>query len=202
MDYDTIEYRDLQLLVTLSERFWDTTCTFHFPGISEVMLTPYDFSTITGLKLGGERIEGNDSISPVEIKSLLGVIPPRVRSKNMPLMWLYTNIDKCETVATSTQIFMLLFIGTPLYLDLGSTMSLRYLWSLRDIDRIRNYDWGGMAYATILYFMTQLSRRCLSSLGGAPLVWQVRFKFLVRYILQRLIMLLLMRADLFSSLDV
>jgi len=59
------------------------------------MLTSYDFSTISGLKLGGERIKINDSISSVEIRGLLGVMPPRVRSKNVPLMWLYTNIDKC-----------------------------------------------------------------------------------------------------------
>ena len=72
-------------------------------------------------------------------------------------MWLYSNIDKCETMATSTRMFMLLFIGTLLCLDLGSTVSLRYLWSLRDIDQIKNYDWGGMAYATLLHFMTQLS---------------------------------------------
>jgi len=50
-------YKDLQLLVVASsEQFWDTTCTFHFLGIGEVMLTPYDFSTITSLKLVGERI--------------------------------------------------------------------------------------------------------------------------------------------------
>ena len=42
------------------------------------MLTPYDFSTITSLKLGGERIEGDDSISSVEIRGLLGVMPPQV----------------------------------------------------------------------------------------------------------------------------
>ena len=72
-------------------------------------------------------------------------------------MWLYSNIDKCETMATSTRMFMLLFIGTLLCPDLGSTVSLRYLWSLRDIDQIKNYDWGGMAYATLLHFMTQLS---------------------------------------------
>ena len=72
-------------------------------------------------------------------------------------MWLYSNIDKCETMATSTRMFMLLFIGTLLCPDLGSTVSLRYLWSLRDIDQIKNYDWGDMAYATLLHFMTQLS---------------------------------------------
>jgi len=39
LDSDTTEYKDLQLLVVLSERFWDTSCTFHFPGIGEMILT-------------------------------------------------------------------------------------------------------------------------------------------------------------------
>ena len=78
-------------------------------------------------------------------------------------------------MAKGAHMFMLLFIGTFLCLDLGSTVNLRYLWILRKIKQIWNYDWGGMAYATLLHFMTQLSRRSLSSLGGAPFVWQVRF---------------------------
>ena len=90
-------------------------------------------------------------------------------------MWLYKNIENCKTIATSTRMFTLLFIGIFLYLDIGSTMSLRYLWSLKDIDQIKNYDWGGMAYATLLHFMNQLSWCSLSSLSGAPFVWQVRF---------------------------
>ena len=136
MDHNTNEYKDLQLLLALSERFWDTTCTFDFSGIGEVMLTPYDFSAITGLKLGGERIEVNDSISSVEIRGLLGMMPPKVRSKNIPLMWLYSNIDKCETITTSTCMFMLLFIGSLLCPNLGSTVSLHYLWSFRGINQI------------------------------------------------------------------
>ena len=59
-------------------------------------MTPYDFLAIIGLKLGGERIKVNDSISSVEIRGLLGVMPPKIRSKNVPLMWLYSNIDKCD----------------------------------------------------------------------------------------------------------
>ena len=78
-------------------------------------------------------------------------------------------------MAIGTRMFMLLFIRTFLCPDLGSTVSLRYLWSLRDINQLKNYDWGGMAYATLLHFITQLSRRSLSSLGGVPFVWQVRF---------------------------
>ena len=97
------------------------------------MLTPYDFSAITGLRLGGERIKVNDSITSAEIKSLLGVMPSKMKSKNVSLMWLYTNIENRKIVATGTRMFMLFFIGTLLCPDLGTTVSLCYLWSLRDI---------------------------------------------------------------------
>ena len=139
-----------------------------------MILTPYDFLVITGLRLGGERIMVNDFLTLKEIKSLLGVMPPNLKSKNVSLMWLYKNIENCNTIATGSLMFMLLFIETFLCPDLGSTVSLHYLWSLRNIGQIKNYDWGGMAYATLLHFMTQLSRCNLSSLGGAPFVWQVR----------------------------
>ena len=69
-------------------------------------------------------------------------------------MWLLSNIDKCKTVATGTLMFMLLFIGTLLCFDLGSSVSLCYLCSSKDINRIKDYDYGRMAYATLLHFMT------------------------------------------------
>ena len=84
LNHDANEYKDLQLLLALLERFWDTTCTFHFLGIGEVTLTPYDFLAITSLKLGGERIKVNDSITSAEIKSILGVMPSKIRSKMYP----------------------------------------------------------------------------------------------------------------------
>ena len=102
-------------------------------------------------------------------------MPSKMRSKNVPLSWLCENITKCDTMARGTRMFMLPFIETFLYLELGNIVNLRYLWSLRNIEQIKNYDWGSMAYATVLHFMTQLSRHSLSSLGGAPFVWQVRF---------------------------
>ena len=102
-------------------------------------------------------------------------MPSKMRGNNIPLSWLCENIPQCETIAKSARMFMLLFIGTFLCPDLGSTVNLRYLGSLRKIEQIRNYDWSGMAYATLMHFMTQLSRQSLSSLGGAPFVWQVRF---------------------------
>ena len=139
------------------------------------MLRPYNFSVITGLRLGGERILVNDSLPSAELKKLLGVVPSRMKSNNIPLSWLCENIPLCENVAKGVYMFMLLFIRTFLRPDLGSTVNLSYLGSLRKIEQIQNYNWGGMAYATLMHFMTQLSRWTLSSLGRAPFVWQVRF---------------------------
>ena len=127
MNQEAQEFKDLQLLLTLSDRFWDTTCTNHFSGIGEVMLTPYDFSVITNLRLGGERIRVNDFLTPKEIKKLLGVVPSIMKSKNVLSMWLFQHIKGCKTMAMGARMFMLLFIMTFLCPDLGSTMNLRYL---------------------------------------------------------------------------
>ena len=182
-NHETHEYKDLQLLLALAKRFWDTTCTFHFPNIGEVMLTPYDFFVITGLRLGGKQTLVNDSLTSTELKKFLGVMPSRMRSNNIPLSWLCESIPQCETVAKGACIFMLLFIGTFLRSDLGSNVNLRYLGSLRKIEQIQNYVWGGMAYASLMHFMTQLSKQSLSSLGGASFVWQVRFGIYCCYVL-------------------
>jgi len=110
--------------VALFERFWGTTYTFHFPSIGEVMLTPYDFSVIIGLKLGGERIEGHDTISPTEVKMYLGINPPRVSDSNVSLIWLFSNIEKYKSVETGTRMFMLLFIGSLLCPELRGTVQI------------------------------------------------------------------------------
>ena len=67
-NHEIHEYKDLQLPLALAERFWDTTCTFHFPNNGEIMLTPYDFSVITSLRLGGKIILVNDSLTSTELK--------------------------------------------------------------------------------------------------------------------------------------
>jgi len=58
--------------VAISEWSWDTTC---------------DFSVIPSLKLGGERIEGHDTISSTKVVDYIGVNPPRVSGNNVSLMW-------------------------------------------------------------------------------------------------------------------
>ena len=76
------------------------------------MLTPYNFSVITSLMLDGKRILFNDSFTSTELKKLLGIMPSRMRSNNIPLPWLCENIPQCEIVAKGARMFVLLFIGT------------------------------------------------------------------------------------------
>ena len=52
------------------------------------------------------------------------------------LSWLCESIPQCETVAKGARMFMPLFIGTFLCSNLGSTVNLCYLGSLRKIEQI------------------------------------------------------------------
>ena len=106
------------------------------------------------MRLGGKRILVNHSLTSTKLKKLLGVMPSRMRSNNVPLSWLCESIPQCEIVVKGARMFMLLFIRTFLCPDLGSTVNLRYLGILRKIEHLRNYDWGGMANATLMYFTT------------------------------------------------
>ncbi|CAL2276806.1 unnamed protein product [Prunus armeniaca] len=47
---------DRPLLVALVERWWDTTHTFHFDEVGE-MMTLTDFTAIIGLHVGGKRLK-------------------------------------------------------------------------------------------------------------------------------------------------
>ena len=87
------------------------------------MLTPYDFFVIKGLRLGGKRILVHDSLTSANLKktSRCGAL----KINNVPLSWLCESIAQCETMAKGACMFMLLFIGTFLCLDLGSTVNLR-----------------------------------------------------------------------------
>ena len=98
--------------------------------------------------MGGKRILVDDSFTSTELKKLLGVVPSRIKSNNIPLSLLCENIPLFENAAKGAHMFMLLFIETFLCSDLGSTVNLHYLGSLRKIEQIQNYDRGGMAYDT------------------------------------------------------
>ncbi|KAI8568017.1 hypothetical protein RHMOL_Rhmol02G0165900 [Rhododendron molle] len=67
---------DRAVLTALTERWWDTTNTFHFR-FREMTVTLIDFTAITGLRVGGEPIPYDSSIEldDVALEWFLGQVP-------------------------------------------------------------------------------------------------------------------------------
>ncbi|KAL7163727.1 hypothetical protein ACSBR2_039781 [Camellia fascicularis] len=62
------------LLGALVERWWDTTNSFHFSTIREMMMTPYNFAMLTGIEVGANPIPYDMNMGEWEV-AWLYVIP-------------------------------------------------------------------------------------------------------------------------------
>ncbi|KAL7229738.1 hypothetical protein ACSBR2_008278 [Camellia fascicularis] len=63
----------------LMERWWDATNSLHFSSTREMMMTPYDFSMITGLPVGGDPIPFESDMGSCNAAQLylLRAMPPK-----------------------------------------------------------------------------------------------------------------------------
>ncbi|KAL7258257.1 hypothetical protein ACSBR1_004389 [Camellia fascicularis] len=77
------------LLGTLVERWWDTTNSFHFPTTRKMTMTPYDFTMITSLGVGGDPIPFDIDMGEWEAAwvELLGARPPIYRTNMVKYSW-------------------------------------------------------------------------------------------------------------------
>ncbi|GMP37377.1 hypothetical protein CsSME_00009087 [Camellia sinensis var. sinensis] len=69
------------LFAALVERWWDTTDSFYFSAAGDMTMTPYDFSMLTGIEVGGDPIPLDtdmDEWTAAQIY-LLGEVPPLAR---------------------------------------------------------------------------------------------------------------------------
>ena len=69
------------LLAALVERWWDTTDSFHLSAIGEMTMTPFDFSLLTGIGIGGDPIPYNTDMGEWDAAQIffLGTRPPLSR---------------------------------------------------------------------------------------------------------------------------
>ncbi|KAL7163962.1 hypothetical protein ACSBR2_039965 [Camellia fascicularis] len=102
------------LLSALVERWWDTTNSFHFSSTGEMTMTPYDFSMITGLRVGGDSIPfGLDMGSHLETQA---------------------------EIEQYTRGFLIYLLGTTLFVNKWNTVGLYVLSALVVLARVRFYD--------------------------------------------------------------
>lgn len=57
---------DRPLLAALVERWWDTTDSFHFSATRDMTMTPFDFSMLTDIGVGGDPIPFDTDIDEWE----------------------------------------------------------------------------------------------------------------------------------------
>ncbi|KAL7175162.1 hypothetical protein ACSBR2_028881 [Camellia fascicularis] len=77
------------VLGALVERWWDTTNSFHFSTVGEITMTPYDFSMLTGIEVGGCLIPYDTDMGEWETAwiYLLGAHPHLFRSRMVQYSW-------------------------------------------------------------------------------------------------------------------
>ncbi|KAL0015605.1 hypothetical protein SO802_002674 [Lithocarpus litseifolius] len=133
---------------------------YDFFVITGLKLTPYDFFVITGLKLGGGRIRVHDSLSTSEIKKLLGVMPSKMRSKNVPLSWLCENITKCDTVARGQSTHQMSLAQSGVFLNFLVPCPYFFLacWMAHDLGRF------------LLQVDVDLMEESMQTIGGLQLL--------------------------------
>ena len=148
---------DKKGLQALVERWMDTTHTFHLP-VGEMTITPGDFAFLTGISCEGRMIEFDCSIYTPTVQAhyihqLLGFVP-RVRAGVIAYGELRAHWER-RVPTTGWELdklvrsFLLYSFGCTLFADAASSVDLCLLPPLRNLDTVREWDWGSPALASL-----------------------------------------------------
>ncbi|GMP84840.1 hypothetical protein CsSME_00038212 [Camellia sinensis var. sinensis] len=175
------------LLAALVERWWDTTNSFHFSVAEDLTMTPYDFSMLTGIGVGGDPIPFVTDMDEWDAAQLylLGTQPPFARVGFVRYSWFESHFRVEPAMAEEAQMspeevdqyargFIMFLFGTTLFADRANTVPLCLLSALVDVRRIRRYDWGGAGLTTLYGYMSSSSRlsgQLLVILTSVLLLW-------------------------------
>uniref|UniRef100_A0A2N9I571 Aminotransferase-like plant mobile domain-containing protein n=1 Tax=Fagus sylvatica TaxID=28930 RepID=A0A2N9I571_FAGSY len=136
------------------ERFFHHTGTIHL-STCEVGVLPVDWSAILGIRFGG-RIPPSDPVSDFEALEILGIDDPAAIIEEPPTELRYRQW-------TAYFIFSC-FLGND-----KSTIPTPIVGMFRDIDDLRDYDWGALTYGFYIRGLRRFSRRETASFLG---FWQ------------------------------
>lgn len=132
---------DSALIQTLTEKWWDTTHTFHFDQFGEMTMTPKDFSAISGLSIGGKILKLDNLIhhNYDELLRLLGEPIRDIKGHSIDVHWLsqaYRGIQCYDSNQEDiiVRTFLLALLGSTLFSKANNRVPLYYLESLKQID--------------------------------------------------------------------
>ncbi|GMP70779.1 hypothetical protein CsSME_00029484 [Camellia sinensis var. sinensis] len=174
------------LLAALAERWWDTTDSFHLSATGDMTMTPYDFSMLTGIGVGGDPIPFDtdmDEWTAAQIH-LLGDVPPLACPSFVRYSWFEVQfrvqpalVEEAlmtpEAVERYARGFLMFLLGTTIFADRANTVPFCLLSALVDVRQILHYDWGGATLATLYGYMSSASRGSGQLLGGYWRAWEL-----------------------------
>ncbi|GMP23323.1 hypothetical protein CsSME_00000960 [Camellia sinensis var. sinensis] len=166
-------------------RWWDTTDSFHLSAMGDMTMTPFDFSMLTGIGVGGDPIPFDTDMDEWEAAQmyLLGDLPPLACPGFVRYSWFEDHFriqapTTREEEEQYTRGFLMFLLGTTLFTDRANTVPLCLLSALVDVTRIRGYDWGGAGLATLYGYMSSSSRLSGQLLRGYWRAWEIRLLLL------------------------
>jgi hypothetical protein len=153
------------------ERFFHHTGTFHL-STCEMGVLLVDWSAILGIRFGG-RVPPSEPISDLEALEILGIDDPAaIEGKKLPSLrvrylrdLLMREMDEPPTELRYRQ-WVAYFIFSCFLGNDKSTVPTPIIGMFRDVDTLRDYDWGALTYGFYIRGLRRFSRReTISFLG-------------------------------------
>uniref|UniRef100_A0A2N9I3D5 Aminotransferase-like plant mobile domain-containing protein n=1 Tax=Fagus sylvatica TaxID=28930 RepID=A0A2N9I3D5_FAGSY len=153
------------------ERFFYHTGTFHL-STYEMGVFPVDWSAILGIRFGG-RIPPSEPISGPEALDILGIDDldaiDGTRLPSLKVKYL-RDLLRREMGEPPTELryrqWVAYFIFTCFLGNEKSTVPTPIIGMFRDVDALRDYDWGALTYGFYIWGLRRFSRReTISFLG-------------------------------------
>ena len=171
LDLPRFAHVDRCLVEALSERWWPTTHSFHFPDF-ELGLTPLDFYMLTGIEVGRpDRVPVPFDSAYEEFQSYSIYLPDMaedlVTGGAVTLTTLQQYIvDHMASEEMHTPViraFLLYLFGSTFFSNNKGTIRLGFLAGLLDVDALHIYDYGtailGYLYVALDTYAVQRSRQ-------------------------------------------
>ena len=156
------------------ERFFHHTGTFHL-STCEIGVLPVDWSAILGIRFGG-RVPPSEPVADFEALEILGIDDPAaIEGKKLTYLrirylgdLLRREIEEPPTELRYRQ-WTAYFIFSCFLGNDKSLIPTPVVGMFRDIDALREYDWGALTYGFYIRGLRRFSRRETSSFLG---FWQ------------------------------
>lgn len=160
--------------LALTERWFCETNTLHLPSC-EIGPTPVDWTMVTGLSFGGQRIKANPDFKIERALHLLGT-PGAIKDGKISLNDIKPKVDEVRIIPPTDEakkkIFRRLFlyvVASCFFSNNRSVISHSLVEYLERIDKVRSYDWGEVTYAT---FLAGMRRKVTAEIGAFTAFWQ------------------------------